>query len=124
MLIFLLIIAALVGALLFYANKVQIAEEKHVSAMTPEDRAKYQDERAAFWKDREARHREEQAALEHGMINPHFICPHCQTKGSVRSKAVRHKTGISGGKATAALLTLGTSVVATGLSRKENRTKA
>ena len=60
----------------------------------------------------------------YGTINPQMICPHCQTKGSVRTKPVTKKTGISGGKATAALLTGGVSMLATGLSRKEGMTQA
>lgn len=53
-----------------------------------------------------------------------MICPHCQTRGSVRTTHVRRKAGISGGKATAALLTGGVSLLATGLSRKEAVTQA
>jgi hypothetical protein len=59
-----------------------------------------------------------------GALNPALVCPHCQTKGEVRTKSLQRKAGISGGKATAALLTAGLSVVATGLSRKENVTQA
>ena len=51
-------------------------------------------------------------------------CPHCNEKGSVHTKKVNNKKGISGGKATAAVLTGGTSVLATGLSRKEKQTEA
>jgi len=43
-------------------------------------------------------------------------CPHCGTVGSVRYNHERVNTGISGGKATAAVLTGGTSVLFTGLS--------
>jgi uncharacterized paraquat-inducible protein A len=59
-----------------------------------------------------------------GIPNPAMICPHCQTKGSVRVKEVKHKSGISGAKATGAVLTGGVSVLATGLSRKEQLTQA
>jgi len=59
-----------------------------------------------------------------GALNDHMICPHCQTKGRVLTKAVTQKKGISGGKATGALLTGGISLVATGLSRKEVSTQA
>ena len=48
-----------------------------------------------------------------------LVCPHCQTRGSVRSVVVTRKKGVSGGKATGALLTGGTSMLLTGLSRKE-----
>ena len=67
---------------------------------------------------------QEMALREYGPINPVLICPHCQTKGMVRTKAVDQKKGISGGKATGAVLTGGLSVLATGLSRKERLTQA
>jgi len=53
-----------------------------------------------------------------------MICPHCATKGSVSTRSVDRKKGVSGGKATAALLTSGVSLLATGLSRKEKATAA
>jgi hypothetical protein len=59
-----------------------------------------------------------------GPFNPAMACPHCQTKGMIRTKAVDKKTGISGGKATAAVLTGGVSMLATGLSRVEETTQA
>jgi uncharacterized paraquat-inducible protein A len=59
-----------------------------------------------------------------GPQNPALVCPHCQTKGRVRVKAVQRKKGISGAKATGALLTGGVSMLATGLSRKEGSTQA
>lgn len=60
----------------------------------------------------------------YGDRNPHMVCPHCQTKGTVDTKPITVKTGISGGKATGALLTGGVSLLATGLSRKEQKTQA
>jgi hypothetical protein len=59
-----------------------------------------------------------------GDLNPAFVCPHCHVKGSVHTKRVIVKKGISGGKATGALLTGGLSLFATGLSRKESNTQA
>jgi len=56
---------------------------------------------------------------EHGQINSTLNCPHCQTKGKVRTQQVKVKAGISGGKATCALLTGGLSLFATGLSKKQ-----
>lgn len=53
-----------------------------------------------------------------GPPNPHVICPHCQTTGTVRTATREVKNGISGGKATGAVLTGGLSTVATGLSQK------
>jgi hypothetical protein len=53
-----------------------------------------------------------------------IVCPQCQKRGSVRTENVSMKRGISGGKATGAILTGGLSLLATGLSRKENVTEA
>lgn len=62
--------------------------------------------------------------LVRGPKNPAMVCPHCQAKGVVRTKSVKQKRGVSGTKATAALLTGGVSLLATGLSRKESLTEA
>jgi len=53
-----------------------------------------------------------------------IICPHCHTRGHVRTQLVSAKQGISGGKATAAILTGGLSLLATGLSQRQKITKA
>ena len=53
-----------------------------------------------------------------------ITCPHCDVKGYVRTKRIKRKAGISGAKATGAILTLGTSLLFTGLSRKEEVTEA
>jgi hypothetical protein len=57
-------------------------------------------------------------------LNPKMVCPHCQTIGSVWTEQFKVKKGISGGKATGALLTMGVSVLATGLSKKQRVTEA
>jgi hypothetical protein len=57
-------------------------------------------------------------------LNPHMVCPHCTAKGQVYTLQFKQKRGISGGKATGAVLTAGTSMLFTGLSRKEQVTKA
>lgn len=67
---------------------------------------------------------EEKAHEQHGLRNPAMLCPHCQLRGEIRTKVVTRKKGVSGGKATAALLTVGTSLLVTGLSRKEALTEA
>lgn len=64
------------------------------------------------------------AELQFGVLNSSMVCPHCQTKGKVRTKHVDKISGISGGKATAAVLTGGVSLIATGLSRKDAVTQA
>lgn len=58
------------------------------------------------------------------LYNTALVCPHCQVKGKVDTTNVKKKVGISGGKATAGLLTGGLSLLAVGLSRSETMTKA
>lgn len=60
----------------------------------------------------------------HGDINNVMICPHCQQVGHIRTKEVIQKKGVSGGKATAAVLTGGVSLLLVGLSRKDGATQA
>lgn len=67
---------------------------------------------------------EKQQEMMYGRLNARMRCPHCDTSGQVRTKPVTQKKGVSGGKATAAVLTGGISLLATGLSRKENNTQA
>jgi hypothetical protein len=52
-----------------------------------------------------------------------ILCPHCGVRGQVTRRPVRRKRGISGGKATGAVLTGGASMLLTGLSRKESATQ-
>jgi transcription elongation factor Elf1 len=63
-------------------------------------------------------------AQEYGRINAIIVCPHCQTKGVVRSKPIDRKTGISGGKIAAAVLLSPLTLLATGVSRTERATQA
>ena len=77
-------------------------------------------ERAAYF----ARKRDAAASLSWGPINRALLCPHCQARGKVRTQNLKLKKGISGGKATAAVLTGGVSLLATGLSRRESTTQA
>lgn len=55
--------------------------------------------------------------------NPSIVCKHCNTKGVVKTRPMVRKRGISGGKATGAVLTGGLSAAATGLSRKQTVTE-
>ena len=66
------------------------------------------------------RYRSEQAKRE----DSYLVCPHCQVKGGVRTLRGKGKKGISGGKATAAALTMGLTIGVTGLSRKQMMTRA
>ncbi|NOS75443.1 MAG: hypothetical protein HOP36_13120 [Methyloglobulus sp.] len=67
---------------------------------------------------------EEKAQTAFGSLNPLMNCPHCNASGNIRTKPITVKKGISGGKATAGLLTGGISLLAVGLSREEKSTQA
>lgn len=56
-------------------------------------------------------------------LNEKVVCPHCREAGGVVAREKKSKKGISGGKATGAVLTGGLSVLATGLSRKQKVTR-
>ena len=77
-------------------------------------------ERAAYMKKK----RDAAASVTWGPLNSALVCPHCQAPGKVRTRGLKVKKGISGAKATGALLTGGVSLLATGLSRKEATTQA
>ena len=66
------------------------------------------------------------AALEstYGQVNAKIECPQCQHTGAVAVTSVWQKVGVSGGKATGAVLTGGVSLLVTGLSRKEKISQA
>jgi hypothetical protein len=102
--------------ILFFVVKEIVKQSK----MSPEEREFYKEEIEANRRKTE----EENRLKELGQCNPEIICPQCQTKGNVYTKQVKAKKGISGAKATGALLTGGVSILATGLSRKENLTEA
>jgi hypothetical protein len=93
-----------------------------------DEKARLEKQQAEWDEKRQAqiRAREEEQRIQKlgGPINPVLICPHCQTKGQVRTKAITRKIGISGGKATAALLTAGTTLLLTGLAQKQAATQA
>jgi hypothetical protein len=53
-------------------------------------------------------------------LNPQVVCKHCHQAGHVTVKKVARKKGVSGGKATGAIMTGGWSLFAVGLSRYED----
>jgi len=114
-------IVAIIVAVIIRSAEVR---RKKLEAMSPEERtaflAREQSERAA--KEREAQSRRD--AITYGPINAAMVCPHCNTRGNIRTKGIVNKKGVSGGKATAAVLTGGVSLLAVGLSRKEKGTQA
>jgi hypothetical protein len=110
-------------------------EKRKMAGMTPIERQAYQQKRQERMNEMRARlqkskqesterQRERMVEQQWGNLNPAMICPHCQTKGTVRTQSEQRKAGVSGGKATAALLTGGTSLLLTGLSRKQLVTQA
>jgi hypothetical protein len=101
----------------------RIEKEKR-AAMSPQELQLYiENEKAVADIGRRAKE-ERSDPFNYGPLNPMMVCPHCNTKGQIRTKGVVNKKGVSGGKATAALLTGGVSLLATGLSRKEAATQA
>lgn len=107
----LIIVACIVFGVVRASN-----ESKIIKTGTPAERAAViakQQKRAA-----------NAAVRQHGAVRPQVVCPHCQQRGNVRCQAIKNKKGISGGKATGAILTGGISMLATGLSRKEAATQA
>jgi hypothetical protein len=110
-------LVAIVVLIIAGIYRVQDSEERTIAAMAPEERAQYRQARVDYWRNREATQREEKALTEHGPSNPWM-------KGTVRTRDVQKKKGISGAKVTAAVITSGVSVLATGLSRKEKLTQA
>lgn len=66
----------------------------------------------------------QQVQTQQQNMNQNMICPHCNTKGSVTTKQVKKKVGVSGGKAAGAVLTCGLSLFVVGLSRKQQVTEA
>lgn len=71
----------------------------------------------------EAAQRRAAVRAEHERQRQALVCPHCHAAGQVDPVLVRNKQGISGGKATGAVLTGGVSLLLTGLARKQTMTQ-
>lgn len=97
-----------------------LVERMRLARMTPEQLKAHQDKQEF----NDLMRQERSIVWNHGHLNGAMICPHCQAGGHVHTKRVTKKTGISGAKATAAILTDGVSLLATGLSDKETKTQA
>lgn len=102
------VVAAIVAAIV-----AGVRERKRINRLPPAARA------AAI-----ARQNEKHTTLVYGPLNSQIVCPQCQSRGGVHTKPITRKAGVSGGKATAAILTGGVSLLAVGLSRKEASTEA
>ena len=92
--------------------------ERNAAAHAANDRAQAarRDQKAARGDARIAAYQQTRAAHD-----AQIVCPHCQLRGQVAARGSRDKEGVSGGKATAALLTAGASLLFVGLSRKRSR---
>lgn len=112
-LVFFGIVAGVVALVLVTVRKQRAREESEISALSEADRHAYLTKKA-----------DARAEAIYGPLRVALVCPHCQQKGSVHTKKVTQKTGVSGGKATAAVLTGGASLLAVGLSRKQGLTEA
>jgi hypothetical protein len=106
----------------------QNAERERVAGMTPAERQAHmrakQQEKERRTHETKRIERDVSDMFTHGTVSPQMLCPHCQMRGAVRTRQVAQKKGLSGGKATAAVVTLGWSMLVTGLSRKERNTRA
>jgi hypothetical protein len=125
----LLLIGGMFLALVIKRNLALARKEKEKrAAMSPHELQLYVENEKAVAdirrRAKEERRREASDTFNHGPINPMMVCPHCNTRGQIRTQGVVNKKGISGGKATAAIFTGGVSLLATGLSRKEAATQA
>jgi len=76
------------------------------------------------WKESLDRQEQERQAPIKREQDARIFCPHCRATGAVWTERMKQKKGISGGKATAAVLTIGWSLLAVGLSRREWVTEA
>jgi len=104
--------AAIVGVAIYQIHKRNELMSRMSSA-----------ERSSFLAAEAAAKEDAYQAATWGELRPEVACSHCKIVGGVRMKAVKKKRGISGGKASAAVLTGGLSIVATGLSRKDAMTQ-
>ncbi|MFI3188347.1 hypothetical protein BCS42_16515 [Crenothrix sp. D3] len=95
-------------------------EKKKQAAMSPDEKQRHLNEQ----KSQSMAETQKKRITMYGGLNVAMICPHCQTKGKTRTKHIIQKKGVSGAKATGAVLTGGLSLLATGLSRKEDATQA
>jgi len=86
---------------------------------TPEEQAEYDKRQEEVQKQTDKQVYE----ARYGVLNDKIKCNYCENVGSVRFRRVQTKKGFSTGKATAAVLTAGISVIATGLAKKGGASK-
>ena len=125
--VILVMIVVVIAFFLMCAKYAAAAERREIAGMSPEQLEAHKQRKADAVVERMRKHREQQQARalqQYGSVSAAIICPHCQVKGHVHTKIIKQKKGISGAKTTAALMTVGTSILVTGLSRKEKNMQA
>lgn len=115
--VILIILGMIVLTVIMIVLTVIKKEQEKIARMPPDKRQRYLEKK-------ETRQKEASREIEFGKVNAAMVCPHCQCVGKIRTKEVKQKKGVSGGKATAAVLTGGFSLLAVGLSRREGATQA
>jgi hypothetical protein len=118
------IIIVVIAVIIAIAVDADKKEKEKIALMAPDEKQNYLAEKQRRAAEAAKRNQDLVATSQFGPLNSAMVCPHCQSKGKVRTKHITQKKGISGGKATAAVLTGGLSVLAVGLSRKEANTQA
>jgi hypothetical protein len=106
------------------ARKKYKREQAHIASLVPVELEAYKAAMTKKAAEKAKRRQESSDTWRYGKINPQMICQHCGVPGSIRTQPITTKQGISGGKATAARLTGGVSLLATGLSRNVANTQA
>jgi hypothetical protein len=121
---FMALLAAFAAKIVLRNARLAKIEEATVKAMSYQGREDYlAKKRAASDLERNGS-QERSDRWAYGNKNAVMTCPHCNTKGQIRTKIVEKKRGIGGGKATASILIGGISLLGTGLLRKERVTQA
>ena len=107
-----LIIAGICAAFFLIVAFAKISRDRaELERVPPEEREAFLESRRKKEEDVAEERRSRQVDALYGPVRPAMICPHCQQKGGVRAKEVKRKKGVSGGKAAAAILTAGVSVL-------------
>lgn len=124
-----LVFLGLIIIIATYGNRRLAKQQKvRLASMSPTEREAFLENEKKLIEGKQKEDEERACAgreqWDHGALNPAMVCPHCAIKGKVRTMRVTEKRGVSGGKATAALLTGGFSMLLIGLSRKEKGTRA
>ena len=118
------VIVWITGVLIYVLIIANLLEDNRKSKLTSEELAEEKQRRDWDREDRKEINKELALLERLGSKNQKIVCPHCQKAGFVRTKIIMQDKGIHGSKVAAAVITGGITVLAGGLSRKEQMTKA